>query len=131
MVLRVMDAAGLKEGMFVLLEGVAYSTKNIEISKTGKHGHAKVRFDAISAMDGKKKCIVVPGHERYEVPSIEKRKGQVLSITNNKANMMDMESFENLDLDIPEELKGEVKEGTTVEYWDIEGQKLIKRGMGQ
>lgn len=130
MVLKVIDATELREGTFILLEGVAHSTKNIEISKTGKHGHAKVRFDAISIIDGKKKCIVVPGHERYDVPLIEKRKGQILSVTNNKANMMDMESFENLDLEIPEELKDTVKEGITVEYWDVEGKKMIKRGIG-
>ena len=130
MVLKVIDAAGLKEGTFILLEGVAHAVKNIEISKTGKHGHAKVRMDALSIIDGKKKCIVVPGHERYEVPLIEKRKGQVLSITNNKANMMDMESFENLDLEIPADLKDDIKEGVTVEYWDVEGQKMIKRGIG-
>lgn len=127
MVSKVIEATELREGTFILLEGTAYSVRNIEISKTGKHGHAKVRFDALSVIDGKKKCIVVPGHERYEVPMIEKRKAQVLSIANNRASLMDAESFENFDLDIPEELKEQVKESATIEFWDVEGLKLMKR----
>jgi len=42
---------------------------------------------------------------------------------------MDNESFENLDLVIPEDLQGLVVEGGTVEYWDIEGDKLLKKVM--
>jgi translation initiation factor 5A len=129
MVFKVIDAIELRDGGFILIDGEAYAVKNIEVSKTGKHGHAKVRFDALSVVDGKKKCIVVPGHERFEVPLIEKKKGQVLSIAGEKASLMDMESFENFELNIPEELKAEVKDGLNVEYWDIEGKKLIKRVM--
>jgi translation initiation factor 5A len=127
MVLKVIDATELREGSFILIEGETYSVKNIEISKTGKHGHAKCRFDAIAVTDGKKKCLVVPGHERFEVPMIEKRKAQVLSV-NNMASLMDTESFENFELAVPEELKEEIrKPDAVVEYWDIEGEKLIKR----
>ena len=40
---------------------------------------------------------------------------------------MDSESFENIDLEIPEELQGSIKESDNVEYWEIEGDKLLKR----
>jgi len=127
MVSKVIDATELKEGSFILLEGDAFSVRNIEISKTGKHGHAKCRFDALSVVDGKKKVLVVPGHERFEVPMIDKRKGQVLSVVGNKANLMDSENFENMELPVPEELMENMKENAIVEYWDIEGRKIIKR----
>lgn len=129
MVLKVIDAVELREGSFIILEKDSYAVKNIEISKTGKHGHAKVRFDAISVTDAKKKCIVVPGHERFEVPLITKKKAQVLSIAGTVASLMDLDSFENFDLQIPEEMKAELKDGQSVEYWDVEGRKLIKRIM--
>lgn len=122
-----MDASGLKVGNNVMIEGEAYTVRSIDISKSGKHGHAKCRFEAISIFGDKKKVIVVPGHERFEVPMIEKRKAQVLSITGDKASVMDSESFENFDLTIPEELKNNINEGITIEYWDVEGKKLIKR----
>jgi len=42
---------------------------------------------------------------------------------------MDNENFENIDLPISEEMKNSVVEGGTVEYWDIEDEKIIKKVM--
>jgi translation initiation factor 5A len=57
---------------------------------------------------------------------VNKNKGQVLSIS-GQASLMDLETFETLEVDVPEELKSELKENDNVEYWDIEGRKIIKR----
>ena len=76
MVLKIIDASQLKLGNHILIEGDAYIVKSMDISKTGKHGHAKVRMEAFSITSDKKKCLVVPGHERFEVPLIEKKKAQ-------------------------------------------------------
>ena len=119
----------LREGNYAMIEGVPCIVRNIEISKTGKHGHSKARFDAIGLIDNKKRVVLLPGHERVDVPLVEKKRGQVLSI-NERANIMDMESFETMDVAIPSDMKDEIKEGVQVEYWDIEGQKVIKRVMG-
>ena len=127
MVAKVIPATEMRIGTYLLLDGVAHQVKKMDISKTGKHGHAKVRFEAISAFTGKKKVMVIPGHDKFEVPMIDKRTGQVLSVSENKASLMDDESFENLDLEIPEELQGSVVDGVGVEYWDIEGDKLLKK----
>ena len=127
MVARVIDATEMRVGTYLLLDKVAHQVKKMDVSKTGKHGHAKVRFEAVSAFTGKKKVMVIPGHDKFEVPMIEKRAAQVLSVSDNVASLMDNESFENLDLDIPEELQGSVSDGVSVEYWDIEGNKLLKK----
>lgn len=127
MALKVVNATDLKVGSFVTIEGDHYAVRSMDVSKTGKHGHAKCRFEANSLTGGKKKVMVVPGHERFEVPMIDKRKAQVLSIVGDKASLMDSENFENFELEIPEELKEEVSEGMNVEFWDIEGEKIIKR----
>jgi translation initiation factor 5A len=131
MVLKVVDATELRVGTACLIEGDAYTVKKMDISKTGKHGHAKCRIEAASVTSGKKKVLVVPGHDKFEIPLIEKKKAQVLTISNGHANLMDSESFENIDLIIPEELVSEIKEGGEVEYWDIEEgkEKLIKRSI--
>jgi len=129
MVARVIDATEMRVNTFLMLDGSAYQVKKMDVSKTGKHGHAKVRFEAVSVMTGKKKVQVIPGHDKFEVPMIDKRQAQVLSISGDHANLMDSESFENLDLPISEDLVGSVSEGVTVEYWDVEGEKLIKRVM--
>lgn len=127
MVTKVIDATEMRSGTFLKIDGSAYQVKKMDVSKTGKHGHAKVRFEAVSVITGKKKVGVVPGHEKFECPMIDKRKGQVLSINGNHANLMDSESFENLDLEIPEDLKDQVVSGSEIEYWDVEGVKVLKR----
>ena len=129
MVQKVIEATEMRLGTYVLLDNVAHQVKKMDISKTGKHGHAKVRFEAVSAMTGKKKVGVVPGHDKFEVPMIDKRQAQVLSISGDIASLMDNENFENIDLPISEEMKNSVVEGGTVEYWDIEDEKIIKKVM--
>jgi translation initiation factor 5A len=127
MVLKVVNASELRVGGYMLVDGETCLIKSLDVSKTGKHGAHKCRFEATAVMTGKKKCIVCPGTDRYDVPMIEKRKGQVLTIANGVASLMDSDSFENLELPIPEELQGSVNEGTIVEYWDMEGVKIMKR----
>jgi len=127
MVFKLINATEAKIGTNIIVNGVPCTVKKMDVSKTGKHGHAKCRIEAVGIIDGQKKVFVVPGHERMEVPLVEKRKAQVLSISENKANIMDLESFETIEVNIPEELKEEIKENENVEYWDVEGTKIIKR----
>ncbi len=126
MVLKIIDATEVKIGTNIIVDSVACTVKKIDISKTGKHGSSKVRIEAISIINGQKKIFVAPGHERLEVPIVNKRKGQVLSVS-EKVSIMDLETFETLDVNCPEEIKSEIEENSNVEYWDIEGEKIIKR----
>ena len=127
MVLKIINATEAKVGANILLEGEPFTVKKVDVSKTGKHGHAKCRFEASHLITNQKKVFVVPGHERFEVPLVEKKKGQILSIGENTVSVMDMESFETLDVPCPEEIKQTVAVNDTVEYWDIEGQLTVKR----
>jgi translation initiation factor 5A len=128
MVARVIDATEMRVGTFILLDSVAHQVKKMDISKTGKHGHAKVRYEASSIMTGKKKVAVIPGHDRFEIPMIDKRVAQVLSIAGDVASLMDSESFENFDLPISESVEG-VAAGGSVEYWVVEDDKLIRKAL--
>ena len=126
MVLKIINATEARVGTNILIDGEPYTIKKIDISKTGKHGHAKARVEAVGIINGQKKVFVVPGHDRLEIPMIDKRKAQVLSM-GDKVSIMDLENFETLDIDCPEEIKSELQENSNVEYWDIEGKKIIKR----
>lgn len=126
MVLKLVEMTQLRKGSYVLIEGSPCEVSKIDISKTGKHGHAKARIEAIGVIDGKKRIIVKPGNEKIAVPLIEKKKGQILTV-NAKASMMDIESYETVEAAVPDEMRERLKEGMQVEYWDIEGQRVIKR----
>lgn len=124
-----MSATEARVGTNILLEGEAYTVKKIDISSTGKHGHSKCRIEATGIINpGKKKVFVIPGHDRLESPIINKTKAQVLSFgEGSSVSIMDLESFETLEVECPEEIKSELEENSNVEYWDVEGQKIIKR----
>jgi len=128
MVLKIINATEARVGTNILLEGEPYTIKKIDISKTGKHGHAKARIEAVGIINGQKKVFVIPGHDRLEIPLINKRKGQVLSKNDGKASVMDLESFETIEVPCPDkEVFKEIEANSNVEYWDIEGKKIIKR----
>lgn len=126
MVLKIINATEAKVGTNILIDKEVYTVKKIDISKTGKHGHSKARIEAVGILNDQKKVFVIPGHDRLEVPMIEKRKAQVLSI-GDKVNVMDIESFETFDVECPEEIKSELDNSSNVEYWDVEGTKVIRR----
>ena len=127
MVLKLIDATEVRVGNIINIDNVACTVKSTDKSKSGKHGASKVRIEAIGIIDNKKRVIVKPGHERFEVPLINKKRAQVLSINQDIASVMDLESFETLEIPISIELKSQIKEEDPVEYWDIEGVKIIKR----
>lgn len=124
--IRVADASEMREGSLMLIEGVPCRVVSVDKSKPGKHGAAKYRIVAIGMIDGKKRDIVMP-NQAIDVPIIGKKDAQVLSISGNKANVMDSETYETFDLEIPEELKGKVKEGLSIIYWEILDAKIMKQ----
>lgn len=122
------DSAGsLKPGKYVVFDGVAYVVKSIDISKTGKHGSTKCRIEATGLIDSRKVVKIIPSSDNIEVPIIEKKSAQVLSISGDKANVMDMETYETFDLKIPDDLKNDVKEGSEILYWTILDDKVMKQ----
>ena len=126
MVLKIIEATGIKVGTNIIIDGVPCVVKSIDISKTGKHGHSKARIEALGIITKQKKVFVVPGHDKFDVPLVEKRKAQVLSF-GEKVSIMDSENFETFDINCPKEIKEELKENSSVEYWNVEGEKIIKR----
>lgn len=127
MVLKLIDAHSSKPGTTIMVDGEACTVRSNDISKTGKHGASKCRIEAIEIFTGKKKIVAVPGDHRFDVPMMDKRKAQVLSVSEDKASIMDLESFETLDVSFMPELKGQLVPEQQVEYWDIEGKKMIMR----
>ena len=121
------NAGSLQKGNYVVMDGVACIVSDVSISRPGKHGHAKVNFSGVGLLDGKKRNMVLPGSDNVEIPIIDKRNAQVLSVHGDSCNVMDSETFESFDLGIPQELSGDVKEGVTVLYWVILGERVMKQ----
>lgn len=117
----------LTKGSYVVIDGAACKVTDTQTSRPGKHGHAKVRLTGVGLLDGKKRVITAPGHDHIDAPIVEKKNAQVLTVSGNMANVMDSETYETFDLEIPEELKDEVVDGVVVVYWEILDSKVIKQ----
>ncbi len=124
-------AGEARKGDTILVDGAPCKIMNIDISKTGKHGHAKARIEAVGILDDKKRIFIASSHDKLEVPLVEKKNAQVLAVTGSHANVMDAETYENFDLEIPEELQGQVVEGIQVLYWELLGKKIMKQVRAQ
>jgi translation initiation factor 5A len=59
------------------------------------------------------------------MPAVDKRTGQVISVSGNTAEVMDLETFEVFEVPIPKEIAGRISPGAEVEYWVSMGKKRI------
>jgi translation initiation factor 5A len=128
------EAGQLKKGNYLLVEGeVCRVTSEPQHSKSGKHGHAKMRFDAENIFTGKKSSVTTPAGDNVDIPNIEKRNGQVISKSADSVTLMDSESFVNFETALPtdEAIKDKLAADQNVEYWDVMGRKLIVRIIGE
>lgn len=129
---RPASVGSLKVGRHLVIDDEAYKIVSLEKSKPGKHGSAKARIVAINIFDDTKKSIVSPVDARVDIPIIEKRSAQVLSLENENVQLMDLESYEVFYTAIPleKELSTRVALNAEVEYWTVLGRKKIIRVKG-
>ncbi len=116
----------LKEGNYVIIDGEPCKVTSMVKSKAGKHGAAKVRLEGVGIFDDKKRVILQPGSVTMMSPVIEKKTGQVLSVSDEIAQIMDMETYETFEAKISEEMKGKVEAGKEITYWKFGGKLLLK-----
>ncbi len=122
-------AKDMRPGKFILIDGVPCRVVDLEMSAPGKHGSAKVRITAIGIFDSQKKTLLKPGDSDVEVPIINKKKAQIVSVSGNTAQLMDLESYETFELPIPEDMK-KVTPGAEVEVLESMGRRAILRVVG-
>ena len=119
------EAKSMKPGNYVVIDNEPCKVLNVSTSKPGKHGAAKARIEAVGLIDGKRREIVKPGSASVDVPIIEKLKAQVLSISGNSVQLMDMQDYDTFECTVPEELQGKLSEGQEVIYWKVLGKKVL------
>ncbi len=120
-------AKDLKVGKYVLVEDIPCRVVNIESSKPGKHGAAKMRVTAIGIFEGQKKTLLTPGDADIEVPIIERRTVQIMSVNGKYAQVMDSQTYEMYELEIPEEFISSAAAGKEAEILEAMGKRKVER----
>jgi translation initiation factor 5A len=120
----------LREGGYIVVDDEPCKILSIQMSKPGKHGEAKARMDVMGIFDGRKRSIVHPVTHKVQVPMIDKRKGQIISITGDHAQIMDAENYEMMELLIDDEWKEKVKAGQDCMYMSVLGKVKLMQVSG-
>ncbi|MHC1591317.1 MAG: translation initiation factor IF-5A [Candidatus Helarchaeales archaeon] len=125
-------AGALKPGKYILVNEEPCKVISVDVSKSGKHGHAKCRVVCVGLFDGNKRSLTFPSHANVDIPIIEKNQALVTAIMGDSVMLTDNETYETFEIEMPkdEELASKIQEGANVEYWDVMGQRKIMNVKG-
>ena len=81
--------------------------------------------------DGIRRSLVSPVDSNVETPLIDKRNGQIIAMTDDNLQIMDLETFEVFDTKaIDENAKSKIQQGVDVEYWKVLDRTRVVRVKG-
>jgi len=121
------SAKDLKNGRYVLIDDIPCKVVQIESSRPGKHGAAKMRIVGVGIFDGQKKVFLAPSDGDVEIPVVERRTVQILSLSGEVANVMDMQTYETYDINVPSEELSKVEPGKEAEILQSMGRRMFER----
>jgi len=126
---RIAKVGELREGSYAIVNDEPSQIVSIQKSKPGKHGSAKFRCTTISLFDGRKQSFVSSTDANIQVPIVDKRSGQVINMGPGSVQIMDLETYEMMDVAMPadEEVASKLEAGKNVEYWIIMERVKIQR----
>ena len=115
----------LKEGRYMVIDDEPCKILGISVSKPGKHGAAKARIDAVGLFDGVKRSIVQPVSAKTYVPVVERKSGQVITISGQIVTLMDMKEFNNCEIEVPPDKMDKSEVGKEVQYIEALGKRKL------
>lgn len=115
------NASELKTGMYFMINGEPAHVKRSEVVAVGTHSHSKIKI-YYSDIYGKGEKTINFGHtDRVDILDIIKKTGHLLSKSHDKAQVMDMQTYETFDAAADAELLQSLKENDEVIFVDYNG----------
>ena len=113
----------LQEGSYVMMDDTPCEINGYSTAKPGKHGSAKARIEGKGVFDDQKRSLSQPVDAKVWVPIIERKQGQVVSVTGEDAQVMDLDTYETFTMRVPEDESFESDQD--IEYLEYEGQRKV------
>jgi translation initiation factor 5A len=113
----------LQEGNYVMIDDVPSQITAYSTSKPGKHGSAKARVEGKGVFDAQKRNFTQPVDAKVWVPIVNRKQGQVVSVSGGDMQVMDLETYETITMRIPEDL--DPSPDDEIEYLEYEGQRKV------
>jgi translation initiation factor 5A len=108
-----------------MMEDAACKINAYSTAKPGKHGSAKARIEGKGVFDEKKRSLSQPVDAKVWVPIIERKGGQVVSVSGDDAQVMDLDTYETFTMRMPDDVTLEPDD--EIEYLEYEGKRKIVR----
>ncbi len=113
-IIRFEQVGKIKEGQYILIDGVVCKIDSIDKSKPGKHGAAKARMVATGVFNDKKMNFLKGTQTDTEVPILDKGNGQIIADLGEKYQMMDIADYQTYEVEKREFTS--LQAGDEVEY---------------
>jgi len=117
------EASSVRKGTFIMIDEEPCKVRGVSKSSPGKHGSAKYKIKARGVFDDKDRHITKPGDTMLMSPDVEKKVGQIVSQEGDIAQVMDMDTYETEEMELPDDLN--VSEGEEIEFKVFDDRKLI------
>ena len=117
------EVRDLQEGNYVMIDDAACKINAYSTAKPGKHGSAKARIEAVGVFDGKKRSLSQPVDAKIWVPIINRKQGQVVSVSGDDMQVMDLDTYETTTMRIPDGL--DVSPDDTIEFLEMEDHRKV------
>ena len=117
------EVRDLQEGNYVMIDEVPCEINAYNTSKPGKHGSAKARVEGQGVFDGQKRNFTQPVDAKVWVPIINRKQGQVVSVSGADMQVMDLETYDTITMRIPDGL--DPSPDDEIEYLEYEGQRKV------
>ena len=116
----------IRPGNVLEHDGGLWAAVKVDHVKPGKGG-AFAQVEMRNLRNGSKLNERFRSADKVERVRLEQKDQQFLYESDGMLVFMDTETYETLDIEIPEEFKGQVTEGVQILYWDLMGHKLLKQ----
>ncbi|ERH04386.1 MAG: translation initiation factor 5A precursor (eIF-5A) [uncultured archaeon A07HR60] len=113
----------LQEGSYVMMDDAPCEINGYSTAKPGKHGSAKARIEGKGVFDSRKRSLSQPVDAKVWVPIIERKGGQVVSVSGDDAQVMDLDTYETFTMRVPE--NANFTPDDEIEYLEYEGQRKV------
>merc|ERR1712010_297218 len=95
------EAGSIRKGGYIMIKGKACKVKDVSVSKTGKHGHAKCKFSASDIFTGATCEELCPSTHAIDQPFVTKKDYSIMGLEGDYPQLMDEDGEMREDLALP------------------------------
>ena len=96
------EAGQIRKGGYIMIKGKPCKVKDVSVSKTGKHGHAKCKFSASDIFTGASCEELCPSTHSIDVPVVNKKDWMIQGLQDDTyVLLMDDDGEMREDLELP------------------------------